>query len=95
MTDEEIEKAVECCNNPNGCTENCPFHKYMKQGKDCNRLFGKYLEQYVKYKMEQVSRDTAKEILDDLKEACPQGYLGIVLWIRKEYIKYGVEVVDE
>lgn len=40
-------------------------------------------------------KDTAKEILDDLKKACTQGYLGIGLWTRQEYIKYGVEVDDE
>lgn len=98
MTDEEIEKALECCAclTKSGCTQ-CPLQSKSARYActiDMSRNALDYINR-LKAEKEQIRKDTAKELLDDLKEACPQGYLGIGLWARQEYIKYGVEVDDE
>lgn len=41
-----------------------------------------------------VQKETAKEILGQLKQACPQGYVGFCVWIDITAKEYGVEVEE-
>ena len=108
MTDEEIEKTLRRNADNIGGGFDSRVLDYINRLKAENAMLRIsddskekcILEQHgeihrLRDELKQVRKDTAKEVLDDLKEACPQGYLGIGLWAQQEYIKYGVEVDDE
>lgn len=48
--------------------------------------------EYINDLKEQVRKETAKEILEDMDERCPSNYLGRCLWADRIKNEYGIEV---
>lgn len=66
MTVEEIDKAIKCCDDPDGCNCMCPLHKSLENGMNCDVVFGRHIGKYIQWKVNQATKETAKNVLDDI-----------------------------